>query len=126
MAFNVYHNPTTVTIGSTSITGVQSIAVSEDMAEIHASGDSDTHESVARYGTARTSGTITLVDPVSAEAASGTTGTLSAVLTDAKGATNKTLTIANCSIGPWNATVPRDAASTCTLTFIAEAAASLA
>lgn len=126
MAFNVYHNPTSVTIGSTAITGVQSIAVREEFAEIHAAGDSDAHESVARYGTGRTSGTITLLDPVSAEAASGKTGTLSATLTDVKGAADKTLTISNCSIGPWNADVSRDAASRCTLSFVAESAPALA
>ena len=122
MAFNVYHNPNTVIIGTTAISGVVSIAVSQSFAEIHAAADDDTHESVARHTTGRTRGTITLVDPTEAEAAAGTTGTLSFVWTDVKGGSDKTVTIQNCSIGGWEANVGRDAASVATMTFVAEAA----
>ena len=125
MAFNTYHNPNTVTIGSVSLTGVVSITVNERYVEIRASADTDTHESVARYGTASTSGTITFVDPTEAESAKGLTGTLSFVWTDVKGATNKTVTIANASIGGYDATVGRDTAANATVPFIAEAAPSI-
>ncbi|NQU75032.1 MAG: hypothetical protein HQ546_01815 [Planctomycetes bacterium] len=121
MAYKVYHNPTNVTIGSIFY-GVVSISVSETFGEIHAAADDETHESVARYTTGRTNGTITFVDPTEAERASGTIGTLTFTLTDVKGAADKTVTIANCSLGGWDATVSRDAASSATVPFIAEAA----
>ncbi len=126
MAFSVYHNPTNVAIGGASITGVVSISVSQTYDEIHAAADDDTHESVARYTTGRTSGTVALLDPVQAQAASGGTGALVFTWTDASGAANKTVTINNCSIGGWDGVVRRDAASTATLSFIAEAAPSIA
>jgi hypothetical protein len=126
MAFNVYHNPQDVTIGSNSITGVQSIVVSVRRSEVHASGDDDAHESVARYSTARTSGTITLLDPASAEAASGQTGTLSFTWQDVKGGDDKTVTIQNASLGGYEATVSREQASSVTLPFIAESAPTIA
>ena len=122
MAFNVYHNPQNVTLGATAITGVQSVIVSVRYAEVHAAGDDETHESLARYTTARTSGTITLLDPTSAEAVRGQTGTLSFTWKDAKGAADKTVTIENCSVGGYEAAVSRDAASGVTLPFIAESA----
>ena len=126
MAFNVYHNPQNVTLGSSSIAGVQSIVVSVRYSEIHAAGDDDTHESVARHTTARTSGTITLLDPTSADAVQGLTGTLSFTWADVKGGSDKTVTVANASIGGYDASVARDAASTVTLPFIAESAPSIA
>lgn len=126
MAFNVYHNPQNVSIGSTAITGVQAVAVSVQYQEIHAAGDDDLHESVARYGTGRTRGTITLVDPVSAEAAAGQTGTLSFTLKDVKGQSDKTVTIADAFIGGYEARVSRDAASGVTLPFVAESAPEIA
>ena len=49
-----YDNPQSVTIGSTSITGVQSVSVVVEYAEVHASADDDAHESVARFTTAST------------------------------------------------------------------------
>ena len=126
MAFNVYHNPKSVTIGSTPITGVVSIAAGQSFAEIHAAADDDTHESVARHTTGRTRGVIALVDPTQAEAAAGTTGTLSFVWSDVKGGSDKTVTIQNCSLGDWEAQVGRDAASAATLGFIAESAPQIA
>ena len=126
MAFNVYHNPKDVTLASSSITGVQSIVVSVRYNEIHAAGDDETHESVARYSTGRTSGTITLLDPTSADAVQGQTGTLSFKWSDVKGSTDKTVTIQDCSLGGYDATVSRDAASTVTLPFIAESTPSIA
>ena len=126
MAFNVYHNPKSVTIGSTPITGVMSIAAGQSFGEIHAAADDDTHESVARHTTGRTRGTLTLVDPTQAEAAAGSTGTLSFVWSDVKGGSDKTVTIQNCSLGGWEAQVGRDAASAATLSFIAESAPQIA
>jgi len=126
MAFNVYHNPQNVALGSTAITGVQSIVVSVRYGEIHAAGDDDTHESVARHTTARTSGTITLLDPASADTVMGATGTLSFTWKDVQGTSDKTVTIANTSVGGYNATVSRDAASAVTLPFIAESAPTIA
>jgi len=126
MAFNVYHNPQNVTLDSTAITGVQSIVVSVRYQEIHAAGDGDEHESVARYATGRTAGAITLLDPVSADAVSGAAGTLSFTWKDVKGAADKTVTIANCSLGGYDASVARDRASSVTLPFIAEGAPQIA
>ncbi|HUS91411.1 MAG TPA: hypothetical protein VM695_06145 [Phycisphaerae bacterium] len=122
MAFNVYHNPQDVQIGSSPITGVQSIVVSVRYDELHAAGDDDTHESVARYTTGRTSGAITLLDPTSADAVQGQTGTLSFTWKDVKGTADKTVSIADCSVGGYDATVARDAASRATLPFLAESA----
>jgi len=126
MAFNVYHNPKSVTIGATPITGVSSITAGQTFSEIHAAADDDTHESVARHTTARTRGAIALVDPTQAEAAAGLTGSLSFVWTDVKGGSDKTVTIANCSLGDWEAQVGRDAASAATVSFIAESAPQIA
>jgi len=122
MAFNVYHNPQNVTLGSLSITGVRSIVVSVRYKEIHAAGDNDTHESVARFTTGRTSGTITLLDPVSADSVQGQTGTLSFTWQDVKGVSDKSVSIGDCCVGGYDATVSRDAASTVTLPFVAESA----
>ncbi len=124
MAFDTYHNPNTFTIGS-SFYGVVSITVGTQYGEIHAAADDDTHESVARHGTARTSGTITFVDPHEAMLASNHTGTLSFKWTDAKGSTDLTVSISNASIGGWDSTVSRDSAASATLSFVAEAAPSI-
>ena len=126
MAYNVYHNPKTVTIGSTSLTGVTSVSTSVGYSEIHAAADDETHESVARYTTGRTSGSITFTDPTQAEAAKGLTGSLSFVWQDVKGGADKTVTIATASIGGYDANVGRDTASSATVPFIAEAEPSIA
>jgi len=124
MAFNVYHDPRGVTIGQTPIAGVESIIVSVRRQEFRAAGDGEMHESVARFTAGRTCGTITLLDPAGAAALAGRTGTLSFTWTDANpGAPgDKTVTIAGASIGGYDATVARGAASTVTLPFIAESA----
>ena len=124
MAFDVYDNPDDFTIGS-QFFGVVNVQVGENAAEIHASADDDTHESVARYGTRRTAGSITFVDPGEAARARGATGTMSFVWTDVKKSTNVTVTMENASIGGFNATVGRDTASSATIPFIAESAAVL-
>ena len=126
MAFTVYHNPQNVTLDSTAISGVQSIVVSVRYGEIHAAGDDDVHESVARYATGRTAGAITLLDPASAAAVAGQSGTLSFTRKDVQGAADKTVTIANASMGGYDAAVSRDAASRVTLPFIAESAPEIA
>ena len=121
MAFDVYDNPDNFTVGS-QFFGVVSISVSTTKAEIHASADDDTHETVARYGTGRTGGTITFVDPGEAERAKAATGTMTFTFTDVKASTNISVSISNASIGGHSATVSRDVASTATVPFIAEAA----
>ena len=126
MAFQVFDNPHTVAIGSVTLTGVVAISVNVSYAEIHASADEDTHESVARHGTASTRGTIQFVDPVEAESAKGLTGTLTFKWNEVKGAADKTVTIATASIGGYDANVTRDAASSASVPFIAEAAPSIA
>ena len=122
MAFNVYHAPRNVTIGQTPIAGVESIVVSVRRQEFCAHGDGDMHATVARFTAGRTSGTITLVDPVGASAAAGRAGTLSFTWTDTKAQADKTVTIAGASIGGYDATVARNSASSVTLPFIAESA----
>jgi hypothetical protein len=122
MAFNVYHDPRNVTIGQAAIAGVESIIVSVRRQEFHAAGDGEMHESVARFTAGRTSGTITLVDPAGAAAVAGRAGTLSFTWKDVKAQADKTVTIAGASIGGYDATVARNAASSVTLPFIAEAA----
>ena len=122
MAFNVYHDPTNVTIGQTPIAGVESIIVSVRRQELHAAGDGEMHESVARFTAGRTSGTVTLIDPAVAAAVAGRTGTLSFTWTDTKAQADKTVTIAGASIGGYDATVARGAAGGVTLPFIAESA----
>lgn len=122
MAFNVYHDPRNVTIGQTPVAGVESIVVTVRCQEFCAHGDGDMHESVARFTAGRTSGAITLVDPAGAAAMAGRAGTLSFTWTDTKAQADKTVTIAGASIGGYDATVARNAASSVTLPFIAEAA----
>jgi len=125
MAFHVYHNPQNVTLGSSSVTGVESVVISVRYSEIHAAGDDDTHESVARHTAGRTSGTITLLDPTSAHAVQGQTGTLSFTWKDVQGGSDKTVTVPNASIGGFDATVGRGSASSVTLPFIAESEPSI-
>jgi hypothetical protein len=122
MAFTVYHNPKSVQIDAVAISGVQSVVWTTDRPEIIAAGDGDTHVSVARYGTATTRGTIRFLDPTSADAAAGLTGTLTFDIQDVQGASDKTVTIAGCSLGGADQTVSRDAASRCVLPFVAESA----
>jgi len=122
MAYNVYHDPRDVMIGSTPISGVESIVVSVRHREFRAVGDGHMHESVARFTSRRTSGAITLADPASAAAAAGLVGELSFTWTDAKAQADKAVTIAGASIGGYDATVARAAAGIATLPFVAEAA----
>ncbi len=122
MSFNVYHNPQSVQLGALPITGVVAVAVGQSFGEIHAAADDDMHESVARYTTGRTGGTITLLDPVQAAAAANATGTLTFTWKDTAAGDDKTVTIANCSTGNWETAVGRDKASMARLHFIAESA----
>ena len=120
MAYNVYHNPKTVTLGATPITGVVSISVQQQFAELHAAADNDVHESVAVQTTGRTTGSISLLDPVQAQAIAGTSGTLSFVWSSAAGASgDKTVTITGCCMAGWDGQVGRDMASRATLRFVA-------
>ena len=124
MAYNVYDNPSGVTIGSTSLTGVVSIAVQETYREVHAAADTDTHEAVARYATGSTDGVITFLDPVQAELAKDMTGTLTFTAHHVNGTTDIDGTIANCSMGGFDANAARDSASNATVPFVAESALS--
>ena len=125
MAWNTYHNPHTVKLGTTAITGVIAISWDTSYATIQGAADDDTHQSLARNGTASTSGTITLADPVSASAVAGSQGTLTATLVDVKGTTNKSFSCENVSIGSVSNNVSRDSAASVTLSWIAEAAPTL-
>ena len=121
MAYNVYHNPKNVTMGGTAVTGVVAVAVSQTYGELHASADSDVHESLAVRTTGRTTGLITLLDPVQAQALGGASGTLSFVWSNAAGGsgTDKTVTITGCAITGWEGQVGRDQASRTALKFVA-------
>ena len=121
-SYQVYENVTSVTLGSVTLYGVQSITVVQTAAEIHASGDADTYEGVARGGTVSTRVTITTVDPVDADSWHGLYGTLGATYTDAKGSTNKTLAIVGCTVVAVNQGVTRDAPSNGSVELIAESA----
>jgi hypothetical protein len=118
-SYEVYHNPKTVTIGSTSITGVQSITISQPRTEVHSAGDADAYESVAVYSTARTTGAIVLADPLQADSVAGSSGTLSFVWTDVRGTTDKTVTVSGCQLGGWSSEVARNDASVAVVPFIA-------
>jgi hypothetical protein len=121
MSYNVYHNPKNVMLGSTAITGVVSVAVSQTYGELHAAADSDVHESLAVRTTGRTTGTLGLLDPVQAQALAGSSGTLSFVWSNAAGgtSTDKTVTITGCAFAGWNGQVSREQASRAVLSFIA-------
>ena len=125
MAYNVYHNPQSVTIGGTAIPGVRAIRVAVRYGELHAAGDDDTHESVARHTVASTRGVVEGVDPVAADDVQGKTGTLSFVWINAKTGAPKTVTIADCSMGGCEARVSRDAASAVSIPFVAAGAPSI-
>jgi hypothetical protein len=119
MSYNVYHNPKNVMLGTTPITGVVAVAVSQAYGELHAAADTDVHESVAVHTTGRTTGTIALLDPVQAQAVGGLSGTLTFVWTNAAGANDKTVTITGCSMAGWDGQVGRDQASRAVLKFVA-------
>jgi hypothetical protein len=119
MSYNVYHSPKNVTLGGTAITGVTAIAVSQMYGELHAAADADVHESVAVHTTGRTAGTLSLLDPVQAQAAGGLSGTLVFTWTNAAGSNDKTVTITGCSMAGWDGQVGRDQASRAVLKFVA-------
>jgi hypothetical protein len=120
MAFNVYHDPRSVTIGAAAIQGVTRIAWETTSREMAVAGDDDAHISFARHGTQSTRGTITFLSLDSADAAAGARGTLSFTVESAKDEADKTVTIEGCSVGGYDAMVRTNAASLCTLPFLAE------
>jgi len=119
ISYQVFKNVSSVTLGGTAVYGVQSIRVTKKRAEIHASGDADVYEPIAEVGAAGVSGTITTLDPTDAEALDGVSGTLSFVWKDAKGSTDKTVTIANVVVTGIANSVAHDSASSASVSFIA-------
>ena len=122
ISYQTFKNVTGVTIGSTNMYGVQSINTEQVRAEIHGSGDADTHETIARAGTSATRITINTIDPAAAYAWEGLTGTVGATYTDAQATTNKTLAVVGCSVVGVNQVVNRDNPSGGTVSLIAESA----
>lgn len=119
MSYHVYHNPRAVSIGDTPIGGVESVAWRTVREEILATGDDDARASVVGYGPETVRGTIRFLDPDSAAAAAGKTGTLSLVLAGMQGGADKTVSVGNCALGGYEARVARGEASACTLPFVA-------
>ena len=123
----VLYNPASVTLGSTSLTGVVSIAWSETNAQITApAGDGETHTTVNRFGTATCNGQIVFRDQVQALAAQGASGTLGATIPDAEGGSSKTLAIVGVTTGNLESTVGHDSPGSASISFAAESAAGTA
>ena len=116
----IFRNVDSVQLGSTAITTVTSIAVTQRRTRIQFSGDNDAFRTVDRPGACAVEVTVHLGDPDQAMGLDGLAGALSFVWKDAQGQTDKTVTISNCSVIGVSGTVAHDAASQAAVTLAAE------
>ena len=117
MAF--YEDISTCTLGTTSITTVKSISVSETRPLTPESGDADSQASALIEGAAAITGTIVLADVSQARALRGQSGTLSFVNKGASGESDKTVTIVNCHVGDISETSRHAASAGAIVSFAA-------
>ena len=118
--YQVFSDVSGVTLGGTSIYGVQSVSVSRQSPAIRAAGDDDVYESVARGGAIGVFGTIELLDPAQAEALGPAVGTLSFTWHDARGGTDKSVSITGVSVTEAELSAARHGSSKALLSFTAE------
>ena len=107
-------NPHSVAVGSTSITGVQSISWSETGELIAGTGDDDTYNTFSEFNTRGASFTITTFTPAQAVAAKNLSDTLVASGVATGGGADQVLTILNASTGGMSTDMGRQGSS-CTI-----------
>ena len=117
MAF--YEDVSSVTLGSTSITTVQSITSNLNQPMVGAGGDADAYDTAVIKGRASRSGSIVLADVSQARALEGASGTLSFVDKGASGGSDKTISIDNVQITDVTTTSAHGAGATATVNWIA-------
>ena len=122
ISYQVFSDVSDVELAGAAVSGVQSIAVIRRGAEIRAAGDEDVYESVARAGPAGLSGTIELADIAQAEALGDAAGTLTFVWRNARGQTDRTVTVAGVSITGVELSAGHQQASKASVSFVAESA----
>jgi len=115
-----YFNVKSLSVGSTSLTGVTGISWSHARPEVVGSSDGATYADVAGFGTAIVRGSISFLNPTQADAADSLTGTLTATLQGIGSAADKTLVITDVVMGGDDNNVTRDAVAGSTVPFIVE------
>jgi hypothetical protein len=115
-------NPHSVQIGSYAVTDVLSIDWGEDRAPINARADDDVYDTIAEFGGATVTGSVSFRDPVQAQSFANRTATLSCGFKGMGGGSDRTLTITNCSTGGARHLVGRDAAANAVVPFTARSA----
>jgi len=122
MASGSVRNPTSVQIATTAVTGVLSISWNESRAPITGAADAETYNTIAEYGTASVSGSVTFRDPAQAASFANKCGSLSATFAYMDGSCTpgtKTLTITGVSTDGSGNSANRDSISNSTVNFIA-------
>jgi len=120
--YQVFSDVSGVTLGGTSVYGVRSISISRQSRAIRSAGDDDVYESVACGGPIGVSGTIELLDPAQAEALGPAVGTLSFTWHDARGGTDKSVSIAGVSVTGAELSATQRGSSKALISFTAESA----
>jgi len=96
--YQVFSDVRNVALGGVSLHGVRRITLGRRRAEVRAVGDGETFESVARGAACAVRGTVDLVDPVQAGAALGAAGNLVFTWRDARGGTDRVVTVVGVSV----------------------------
>ena len=118
--YQVFSDVSNVVLGGTAVEGVRSISLTRKSRELHASGDDDVYQSVARAGVCSLAGSILLPDVAKAHSIAGLSGTLSFVWRDGRAQADKTVTITGVSIIAIDLTGSHQTQSDARLTFVAE------
>jgi len=114
------HNPQDVSIGSTDISGVESIEWHEQRPEIVSpAGDGEVYRRTVEYGSALVHGRMVFSDPARAAVAAGKFGTLTATLEGIGGADGRTLTITGVKTGGSRNTAGHNRTADCDVPFLA-------
>jgi hypothetical protein len=120
ISYEVFKNVSTVTLGSHSIYGVQTISVQRTSGVVSASADADAFQTVAEPTVTSVTGTITLVDPAIADTLQGLSNrTLSFVAKNTRGAADDTVTIVHVSIVSVGDSVGHAQSSSASVSFVA-------
>jgi len=119
IAYQVFENVSNVALGAAAVHGVEAVKLTRKRRESSASGDGELYDSVACGGPCSVAGTIETLDPVSAAAIDGHTGTLSFVWEAAGAGTDKTVTISNVAVTGVDIHVARRGKSSAAVQFAA-------
>lgn len=118
--YQVFSDVSNVTLGGTAVGGVRSVSLTTKTAQLHASGDDDIYQSVARAGARSLAGTILLPDVAKAHSLAGLSGTLSFVWHDGRGQADRTVTVTGVSVTGMDLAGSHRAPSDASVAFVAE------